>query len=214
VSGRIEHLPPGAELTDPESFMALHLLPAADSAAAPARGVSPPPAPARAAALEAEIDRCRTRRHVARLAVHLASTYVSAAACFVVSGDVIRGEYAEGLGEGVRVEGTLIPSTASIIFANVVATGTAFRGAPPRGDLGRHVLRALGREHAGEVAVVPISLCGRVVSLLYADNGPEVMSDASAAALGAICGRVARAYARLILERKRDEVCRLVAAAH
>jgi hypothetical protein len=41
------------------------------------------------------------------------------------------------------------------------------------------------------------------VNLLYADNGPEALGDASAAALHAVCARVAAAYERLIRERKR-----------
>jgi len=64
-------------------------------------------------------------------------------------------------------------------------------------------MRAFGREHVQEIAVLPVTLRDRVVSLLYADNGPEALGDASAAALTSVCGRVAAAYERLIHERKR-----------
>jgi hypothetical protein len=55
-----------------------------------------------------------------------------------------------------------------------------------------------------EIAVLPVALSGRVVNLLYADNGPEALGDASVAALTSICARVGAAYERLIRERKRS----------
>ena len=50
-----------------------------------------------AAALEAEIDCCGSRDHVARLAVHLARAFSDAAAVFNVQGDLIEGVVAEGI---------------------------------------------------------------------------------------------------------------------
>jgi GAF domain-containing protein len=62
----------------------------------------------------------------------------------------------------------------------------------------------LGRENVQEIAVLPIAIQGRMVGLLYADNGAEALADASFAALEAVCTRLAKAYERLILARKRD----------
>lgn len=73
------------------------------------------------------------------------------------------------------------------------------------GGLDARILRALGREHAQEIAVLPVVLGGRVVNLLYADNGPEALGDASIAALSSICTRVGAAYERLIRARKRSD---------
>ena len=53
-----------------------------------------------------------------------------------------------------------------------------------------------------EIAILPVTLRGRVVNVLYADNGPEALGDASAAALTSVCARVAAAYERLIYARK------------
>jgi hypothetical protein len=50
--------------------------------------------------------------------------------------------------------------------------------------------------------VHPIAIRARVINLLYADNGAEPLAETSVAALAALCGCVARAYERLILERK------------
>jgi hypothetical protein len=159
-----------------------------------------PVSPAAAAALEAEIDRCTSREHVARLAVHLARAYAPGAALFQVHRGVIEKICSEG--PACSGEGLLFPVDTPSLFAEVAASGESFRGAPPDGALEKRVFQVLGRQHAREIAVLPIAIRGRVVSLLYADNGPEALADASVAALGAVCARVSRAYQRLILERK------------
>jgi len=160
-----------------------------------------PISPAASAALEAEIDRSRSREAVARLAVYLARGYASVAALFLVRRDMIEGLCGEGLAG--RPDAVLFPARASNVFGAVADSGRLFRGAPPAQGLDARVLRALGREHVQEIAILPIRVAGRTVSLLYADNGPESLGDASAAALSAICARVGDAYERLIRERKR-----------
>jgi hypothetical protein len=174
-------------------------------AAAP-EPVRPPPAgapitPAAAAALEAEIDRSRSREAVGRLAVYLARSYASSAALFLVRRDMIEGLCSDGLPG--RPDAVLFPAGAASVFGAVAAGGLPFRGAPPTQGLDARILRALGREQVQEIAILPVALAGRVVNLLYADNGPESLGDASVAALRAICARVADAYERLIRERKR-----------
>ena len=42
------------------------------------------------------------------------------------------------------------------------------------------------------------------MNLLYADGGPEPLAETSVAALGALCELVSRAYARLVLELKKQ----------
>jgi hypothetical protein len=111
-------------------------------------------------------------------------------------------------GAGVAGAGPRICFRASdrSVFATVVDSGEAFRGAPPVGAREARVLHQLGRDGVREIALLPVVLHGRTVGLLHADNGPEVIGDASYAALEAIARRVTRAFARLILERKRAQL--------
>jgi hypothetical protein len=160
----------------------------------------PPGSPAAAAALEAEIDRSGSREHVARLAVHLARAYVEATAIFTVLPDRIEGVAGEGIDGSLAA--VLLPVRADSLFARVAASGEAYRGRPPAGALDQRVLGVMGRLEVEEITLLPVTLRGRVVNLLYADNGPEVLGDAATAALGTVCTRVARAYTRLILERR------------
>jgi hypothetical protein len=164
------------------------------------RAELPPVSPAGAAALEAEIDACTSRARMTRLAVHLCRAYVDAAALFVVHRGIAQGVAAAGCTG--RAETALFPLAMPSLFADVVGRGEPWKGEPPRRTLERRVLRALGRESAREIAVLPASLGGRVVSLLYADNASEPIGEAAIAALTAIGGRVARAYERLILAKK------------
>ncbi len=162
-------------------------------------GRTPAPSCSReVAALEAEIDRCDDRRHVARLAVHLARAYASGVSLLLVHRGMI-----EGLEGEAREQGLLFPAHAETLFADVAEGAALYRGAPPRGGLDTRVLRVLGCAEAQELAVLPVAIRGRVVNLLCADNGPEALGDASLAALATVCARVARAYERLIHARKR-----------
>ncbi len=162
-----------------------------------------PSSPAAAAALEAEIDGCTSREHVARLALHLAHAYSPAAALFQVHRGTIERVCAHG--RATRSDALQFPADASSLFASVIEDGQPFRGAPPRTGIEDRILRALDRRHVQEVALLPIEIRGRVVSLLLVDNGPEALGETSLAALTAVCARVSGAYERLILERKASE---------
>ena len=168
----------------------------------PRVGPARPPSAATAAALEAEIDRSTHRAHVARLAVHLARAYVSAAALLRIHRGVIHGVCGEGVAH--CGEQLLFPAEGTSPFAEVVANRVPQRGLPPQDGLGARILSMLGRESAQEIAVLPVLIQDRVVGLLYADNGAEALADASFAALQAVCLRLAKAYERLILARKRQ----------
>jgi len=167
---------------------------------------SPPASPSATAALEDEIGRCSDATCVARLGVYLARAYSASAALLLVRSGLIETLCCDGL--DVRASGLLLPADWPSFLAEVVATGEPFRGAPREGELDQRILRALGREQVQEIAVLPVAVGGRVVSLLYADNGPEALGDASVAALAAVGERVASAYTRLILERKQGRAAR------
>ena len=88
------------------------------------------------------------------------------------------------------------------VFSRVAASHEPYRGAPPDRTLEQRVLRALGRAAVEEIAVLPIRIGDRVRMLLYADNGRELVSDGSFAALSVLARRLGRTYERLILRRR------------
>lgn len=182
--------PPPLELPDPVPPLRC----------APPAQARPPASPSATAALEDEIGRCSDPTGVARLGVYLARAYAAGAALFLVRSGLIETLCSDGL--DARASGVLLPADRPSFLADVIARGEPFRGTPGEHELDQRILRALGRSQVQEIAVLPVAVGGRVVSLLYADNGPEALGDASVAALAAVGERVASAYARLILERK------------
>lgn len=189
MSALIAALPVGEELIDPATFAAFFWNPPADAE----RSAGP-------ALLEAGIDAAATRAEATRRAARLAREYCEASAIFLVHRGIVQGIAAEGCSG--RVETAVFPKAMPSVFAGVVASRTAFHGTPPDRILERRVLRALGREQARQIAVLPGVVGGRVRTLLYADHGSELLGETTVAALGAVAGRLASAYERLIQARR------------
>jgi hypothetical protein len=172
--------------------------------AAPAE--RPPPAPpgssAEVAALEAELDGAGDRDDIVRLALRIARAYSRAAALFLVQGGMVSSFRGDGECLDEHLEGIAIPVLTESIFARPAAVPLPFRGEPPDDGIDGRLLRTIGRGGVREVVVHPISIRGRVVNLLYADNGPDHFGETSVAALAALCSCVSRAYERVILAKK------------
>ncbi len=181
-------------------------VPAAASAeethADPGEAPAAPGARADAAALEAELLRAPDRDAVARLALRLARIHVDAAALFVVRGRIVSGFRGDGEAVPEVIDGIMVPVDLESALTRAAALGETCR-ARPDAATDQRILRALGREGVREVLVHPIRVRHHLVNLLYADAGSESLAETSVVALGALCELVSRAYARLILERKK-----------
>ena len=165
----------------------------------------PPENPAEIARLEARISGAADRDEIATLAVRMARAYASTAALFLVQGGTMAGLRGDSGDLERRIQGIVIPLGTDCRFAQVGATREPWRGEPPRDGVDARVVRALGRESAREMVLLPICIRDRVVNVLYADNDFEPLAETSLAALGALCNCVSRAYQRLILASKRAE---------
>jgi hypothetical protein len=176
--------------------------PEAHSGKAPDGENEPVEGPVHVAALEAELEAARDRDTVGRLALRIARLHASAVALFVVRGGMVSGFRGDGAGMNESLDGILIPAEVDTIFSRPATARTPFRGQPPEGGIDGRVLGALSRKGVREALVHPITIRDRVINLLYADNGSEPLAETSVAALAALCDCVARAYERLILERK------------
>jgi len=163
---------------------------------------APPGSSAEIAALEAALDGAGNRDEIVRLTLRIARAYSRAAALFIVRGGIV----SIFRGDGERLEeqlgGIEIPVLTESIFARPAAALLPFRGEPPDDGIDGRLLRVIGRGDVQEVVVHPISIRGRVVNLLYADNGPDQFGETSVAALAALCSCVSRAYERVILAKK------------
>ncbi len=157
--------------------------------------------PTDARALEALLAAAPDRESAGRTAIALSRLHVETAALLVVHRGMVMGLFGDGGGLATRIDAVLVPTDADSVFARA-AHGEPYRGAPPKGALDVRVLRALGRAGARDIAVLPISLRGRVVNLLYVDGGEVAIAETALGALRALTLCVARAYEQLILSRK------------
>lgn len=156
-----------------------------------------------AAVLEAELLNAPDRDAVARLALRLARIHVDAAALFMVRGGIVSGFRGDGEAVPEVIDGIMVPVDLESVLTWAAASGKGCRGRP-EAETDRRILRALGRPDVREVLVLPIRIQHHLVNLLYADAGPEPLAETSVMALGALCELVSRAYARLVLERKKN----------
>ncbi|MEE8508261.1 MAG: hypothetical protein V3T07_04290, partial [Myxococcota bacterium] len=134
----------------------------------------------------------------------LARTYGTAVALFAVHRGVIRGCGALGAGVPRRTDGIFVPMNTDSVLAAAAREGEPFRGVPPVTSIDQELFAALGRDGVCDAVILPVRIRDRVLNLLYADNGSHPLGESSVAALAAVSDCISRAYARLILLRKRD----------
>jgi hypothetical protein len=154
------------------------------------------------AALEVELVLAHDRDAVSEIALRIARRYTEAAAIFIVRGGIISGFRGDGLAISEQIAGILLPTESDCAITAPATTRTPFRGRPPESGLNATLLASLQRTDAREVTVFPILIRDQVVNLLYTDSGQNPLGETGFAALGALANLIARAYERLILERK------------
>lgn len=206
-----ETAPPAAAGGAEQELMLVDELVAAEPAPEePARSVAKrsetlaPRTPAEVATLEEALLGAGGRDEIAALTLRIARTYCRAAALFIVRAGMVVSFRGDGDGLKQRLEGIELPVLTESIFARPAAVLAPFRGAPPEDGIDGRLLRMIDRGGVQEVLIHPIAIRGRVVNLLYADNGADPLAETSVAALAALCGCVSRAYERVILARKSE----------
>jgi hypothetical protein len=173
------------------------------TAPAPQGTLTAPSGPGEVATLEALLQGAEDRDRVIELGLRLALGFARNAVLFVVRGGVVAGHRGAGRSVTSELSGVQVPVQTPSLFARPAVTALRFRGVPPHDGFDGSILEAIGCVDAQEVLLQPISIRGRVVNLLYADNGGDALADTQVAALTALGETMATAYERLILEAKR-----------
>jgi hypothetical protein len=174
----------------------------ADLAASPPVDAAPELAEDSIAALEVALVLASDRDAVSEIALRIARRYTEAAAVFIVRGGIVSGFRGDGEAISEQIAGILLPTESDCAITAPATTRVPFRGRPPEGGLDTTLLTNLQRGDAREVTVFPILIRNQVVNLLYTDSGQNPLGETGFAALGALATLIARAYERLILERK------------
>ena len=109
-----------------------------------------------------------------------------------------------GVGEGMdrSVAETLrIPLDQPSVFQTVTRDKTMFIGRLGLEEESQRFLRALSKRPTSNAALFPISVRGRVVNLVYGDNGAGGNVKANMGELMVLLQKAPRAYLRIIRQR-------------
>jgi len=97
----------------------------------------------------------------------------------------------------------MIPLDSPAVFKTVVDARAHYLGALTKTKVNIQFLRATGKQVPLSAFVIPVLVRGRVVNLLYADNGHKAHSPSDIGELLILAQHISRSYESLF-ERKRD----------
>ncbi len=173
------------------------LLPGARLSGRPRRG------PYTAAMAKEDLQEASSRDEVVQAFFDFTAQYFEYTALFAVHGDLAQGWNANGPGADRHTVAALeVPLDIPSSFATTRETGTFWVGQMNAGQEDTRILRELGRPAAHTVLLLPVTVRGRAVLLLYGDHGDEnVELEAVGDAIG-FAALAAAALERVILQRK------------
>ena len=132
-----------------------------------------------------------------------AQQYFVYSALFFIQGDVAGGRDAHGPGaDRHKVNGIGIPLDLPSCFAHVRRTGAPFAGLANREGIEGEVISDLQRPAEVGFLLVPVSVRGRCVAFLYADDGGDDMRLGMAGETLGLAGLLGRALERIAVEKK------------
>lgn len=152
---------------------------------------------------EQQIGEAVDRDAILSVVMAYAAQRMSYVALFVVQGEVAEGLDARGSGTAAAaVRRVGVPLDATGVFRAARERGAPVVGALNSSGTDAIVKQELGREGADTVAVIPIHIGGRVVLLLWADQGNQALDLAAVDELTAVCGLAADGFERIIRDKK------------
>jgi hypothetical protein len=171
-----------------------------------------PPPPEAAVSLEDVIHRlsvAENREQVADIVVDFMLPRFGCGLVFLLRGttaNVWRG-FAPGL-EARAIESIAFPMSMPSMFRTAKERAATFRGAPPPEGVYLHtqIWKYLHSEPPADVVVIPISIGGRVICLVYAHaTDASRLPDEHVRDLQAVCTAVASAFVRMIQRAKEGQ---------
>ena len=153
------------------------------------------------ATLEGDLVLLGDRDAVVSVALRIAAFHARVAALFAVRDGMILGVRAVGAVRTESIEAICVPISADGMLGGPASRGAVFHGRPAAGGVDAIVERALSGCAPAQAAVIPITVRGQIVNLLYVDNVADTLPTTSLAALGALCDGISSAYERLIVEQ-------------
>jgi hypothetical protein len=164
-----------------------------------------PPEPPDIRTAAARIDEAASRDEIVRALLDVCHRFFRRVVFFIVREPWVLGW--SGAGEGMSdslAESLRVPLDQPSVFQTVTRDKTVFIGrlGPEQED--QRVLQLLSKKPNTNAALFPIAVRGRVVNLVYGDNGPAGNVKPSLGELLVLLQRVPRAYLRIIRRRVQE----------
>jgi hypothetical protein len=118
----------------------------------------------------------KDREEIADILIKEASNKLKRVALFVVKGDSVSGWRGKGLNiDNDLVSGINIPLNQSSLFKEVIDRKNFYQGPLLKIPMNDHLMEAMGGLYPQEVLVFPLTIRGKVVSILYGDDGDRAL---------------------------------------
>jgi hypothetical protein len=150
----------------------------------------------------ARIDASSTRDEVVEAVLALCLRYFRRVVFFIVREPWVLGW--SGVGEGMdraTASSLRIPLDQPSVFQGVSRDKTVFIGRFPPEEENQRFLKTLGKRANTNAALLPVTLKGRVVNLIYGDNGASGQVKPDLGELIVLVQKIPRAYLRIIRKR-------------
>jgi hypothetical protein len=154
------------------------------------------------ASAAARLDAAATRDDVVEAVLALCLRYFRRVVFFIVREPWVLGWSGTGEGMDRTLASSLrIPLDQPSVFRTVSRDKTHFIGRFPPEEENQRFLKALGKRPNTNAAILPVALRGRVVNLIYGDNGAGGQVKPDLGELIVLAQRIPRAYLRIIRKR-------------
>ncbi|RKG55505.1 general secretion pathway protein GspE [Corallococcus sp. AB011P] len=186
-AGATGAMPPGAAATQPVA----------------AKPVAPPPTPLTFPEAQAELGRSSDREDVARTVLRFAMGKWRRCLLLSVQGNLVTGWH--GMGQGVSDEGVRrigVPLRDQSTFRLVRDLRSHYVGPVKRDAAMGMFYRLLGGGFPTTAVILPLLVRGKVVHLLYVDNGAEQFTPPDVGELLILSQGVGRSYEAMMRRRK------------
>ena len=110
-----------------------------------------------------------------------------------------------GTGQGINdqaIKGIMIPLNTPSVFRTVRETGTDYFGSLPHTVVNDIFISALGQVRPRQVLLIPITVRGKAICILYGDSGTEAGFAQDLSPVHLMVQAAAEAFEQLILEQK------------
>lgn len=152
-----------------------------------------------------KLNEVTDREELSNVVLRFALSYFKRAALFITRSGIAMGW--DGLGGSLNtrtVQGIMIPLNSPGIFQTVHDSMSFYLGSIPNTPLNERFLKLTGGEKPRSAFLIPILFKGKVVNILYGDNGDGQDAPTDISDLLILAPRIPQAFEALIKKKKQQ----------